>query len=171
MKKTFIFSILVATLAFAGVAYAASVNNFFDRTTPGTKDNVLNLNGTVEVEDVRVAAKATFVVGTEATNAITVAVTFKDGNDVAVAAPVATVCYLANDAAGLDVHATAGTSANDNGTDGDVKDLVSGLVALVVSEATGELDFKVTSTGTPTYYLACRMPQGTLSVSGAITFA
>ena len=113
---------------------------------------------------------AAFTVGTEATNVITVAVQLKrqDLRDLAVRGHVD--WYLSGDATG-DTLATAASGGVAAGTDGVVASTITGRAGFAISEADGDIDFAITDTGTPTMYLAIRLPDGSLTVSGAITFA
>lgn len=117
-----------------------------------------------------VANNASFVIGAEAANAITVAIQLKDGlKDVA--QRVALTAYLSADANGDSLTSLA-TPTFAAGTDGVVATLVSGKVVQLVSEADGDIDLVITyTTGAGTVYLVLIMPDGSLKVSNAITFA
>lgn len=164
--------VAAAVLIFSGIAYAASVNNYFSRTTPGTKDNVLTLNGTVKVEDVTLPVAASFVVGTEASNNIDVQVTFKDGAGTAIAVPFQTYCWISEDSAGAAYATTAGTSAFSAVTNGSVESVTSGKSANVISSAAGLLGVRLTQTSgsVPDEYLCCTSGVGVPLCSGAVDF-
>jgi len=123
-----------------------------------------NLDGIVD------ASQTGFTVGTEAANAITVAVQLNDANGDAIASKKGVSFYLASDSAGDVADTTGAQTSITPGTDGMVTspDKISGLA---VSEADGDIDIKVTDTGTPTFYLVVLDGQGNRGVSGAITFA
>lgn len=113
---------------------------------------------------------ASFVIGTETANTITVNVQLKDadGNDLATRAAVG--FYLSSDANG-DTVATAATSLVA-GTDGNMQEFISNSAGRLVSEADGDIDVVVgDASGVATYYLILVLPNGLLKASGAITFA
>jgi hypothetical protein len=119
--------------------------------------------------DLKVSAK--FTIGTEAANAINVAVQLvdrKNGNEIG--ERVSLGWYLAGDANGDSV-ASATTGGIAIGTDGLLLEWTANVSGLVVSESDGDIDVTITDTGTPTVYLALVMPDGKVEVSGAITFA
>lgn len=119
--------------------------------------------------DLKVAAK--FTIGTEAANAINVAVQLYDrnnGNEIT--ERVALNWYLASNATG-DAIASAPTGGIAIGTDGLLLEWTSNISGLVVSEADGDIDVTLTDTGTPTFYLVLVAPDGKLYPSAAITFA
>lgn len=66
---------------------------------------------------------------------------------------------------GGDVTTAAFVDATETAVNGSVKAFD------LVSEADGDIDVLITDAGTPTFYLAVVLPNGTLNVSGAITFA
>lgn len=120
--------------------------------------------------NVGIANNAGFTIGAEAANAITVNIQLKDGlKDVA--QRVALTAYLSADANGDSITSLA-TPTFAAGTDGVVSTLVSGKVVFLVSEADGDIDLVITyTTGAGTVYLVLVMPDGSLKVSSAITFA
>lgn len=113
---------------------------------------------------------ATFSIGVEGSDIITVSVQLKDQYlaDLAVRGKVD--WYLSADANG-DTVATAASGGVAAGTDGVVASTITGKAGFAVSEADGDIDFAITDTGTPTMYLVIVLPSGKLVVSGAITFA
>jgi len=120
-------------------------------------------------------ASAVFTVGAEAGEAITVSVQFKDGAGVDMASAVGCIGYLSADAAGQSAASSANLSVAA-GTDGFVQELVDSATQnnyLCTSEADGDLDVVVTdaSGGALTNYLVLVLPNGSLAISGAITFA
>lgn len=114
---------------------------------------------------------AVFTVGTEATNVINVAIQLNDQEGKALSEVTALDFYLADDAAGLTPSSTAPTGGIAIGTDGALIESVANLSGTMVSEADGDIDIDITDTGTPTFYLVVRLPQGGLAISDAITFA
>lgn len=134
----------------------------------GPKPRVANKNN--PYSQVKVGG-ASFTVGAEVSNAITVNIQLKDGDgvDLAVRGHVGR-WYLSDDANG-DTIATAITSVAA-GTDGVVKSSTTGQEGWATSEADGDLDMVFTlSSGAKTVYLVLIMPDGTLVISTAITFA
>lgn len=112
---------------------------------------------------------ATFTVGAEATNVITVSAQLKDGDGNNLTVRACVDWYLATAATGA-AFATAVTGGVAAGTNGAVKQVVTGIAGIATCNASGQIDFAITDTGTPTVYLIIRMPDGTLKASGAITF-
>lgn len=113
---------------------------------------------------------ATFTVGTEATNAINVAIQIKDGNGKDATVRHTLNWYLSSDANG-DALATAPDGGIAIGTDGLLIESVANLSGLVTSEADGDIDVTLTESGTGTWYFVLVMPNATRKISGAITFA
>lgn len=113
----------------------------------------------------------TFTIGSEAGNAINVAVQLTDsaGADLAVRGSV--FAYLTTDANGDAIAGTAPSGGVAIGTDGLLIPLVAGKAFQLVSEADGDIDITITEAGTATWRLVLVMPDGRLAVSGAITFA
>lgn len=117
-----------------------------------------------------VANNASFTIGAEATNAITVAVRLRDGNK-NIDQRATVQCYLSSDING-DVLTALATPTFTAGTNGSVATLIAGRMAVLISEANGTVDLIITyTTGAGTVYLVLIMPDGTLKVSSAITFA
>lgn len=118
-----------------------------------------------------VVAGAGFVIGAESSNIINVGIQLRDANANDLAQRAAVRAYLSEDANGDSVVGTAPTTVAI-GTDGVAIPLVTGKCFELVSEADGDIDLNITlSSGAATYYLALVMPDGSLVVSGAITFA
>ena len=119
---------------------------------------------------VGVANNASFTIGAETANAITVNIQFKDKlKDVA--ERVSVTAYLSDDANGDSVAGTAPTSVAA-GTDGVYIPIVAGKCFQLISEADGDMDLVVTlSSGADTWYLILIMPDGSLVASEALTFA
>jgi hypothetical protein len=113
---------------------------------------------------------ATFAVGTEAANAINVAIQLKDASGVDLARRCALPWYLSGDANG-DAIASAPGSGIAIGTDGLLLEWTANVSGLVISEADGDIDVTLSESSTGTWYLVLVLPGGNLAVSGAITFA
>lgn len=120
---------------------------------------------------VNVVASASFTVGAEAANAITVTVQLKkyDGSNLDFAA--ALNWYLATNSSGLTPATSAPNGGTAAGASGKIIESVAELSGLAVSTAAGVLTFVITDSTTPTFYLVLVLPGGKLAVSGAITFA
>lgn len=114
---------------------------------------------------------ASFTIGAESSNTITVNIQLKDrenGNELSERASVG--FYLSSDANG-DSITTAATSLAA-GTDGLMQEWISNSAGRLVSEADGDIDVVIgDASGVATYYLVLIMPDGKLYVSDAITFA
>lgn len=114
---------------------------------------------------------ASFTVGTEATNAINVAVQLVDGTGVNVAVRKALPWYLSSAANGGTRLGTAPNGGTAIGANGSLIESIAELSGLMIFNASGQADINITDSGTPTMYLVVVMPNGSLAVSGAITFA
>ena len=120
-------------------------------------------------------SSATFSIAAEAGEAIVVSIQLQDaaGSDMATASCV--FAYLSADSAGQTAASSTGLTIT-SGTDGLTQVLVDSNTQnnlLLTSEADGDIDVTITdaSTGTTTNYLNVIMPNGSISTSGAITFA
>ena len=131
---------------------------------------VTNFPNGISVAGNTMVGAASFVVGTEATNVINVAVQLQDGDGNDLTSRAAVFAYLSSDANG-DALATAPTGGVAIGTDGLAVETLSEQAFWLVSEADGDIDIDITDTGTPTMYLVVVLPTGVLAISGAITFA
>lgn len=116
---------------------------------------------------------ASFTIGAEASNAITVNVQLKQdkaGTDVDARKTV--FAYLSDDANGDSIVATAPDGGWAIGTDGLLIPVVASKAAFLTSESDGDIDVVIThAAGAKTLYLVLVMPNGRLVPSGAITFA
>lgn len=114
---------------------------------------------------------ASFTIGTESADAITVSIQLKDaaGADLAVRGSV--FAYLSDDANGDSITGTAPSGGVAVGTDGLAIPVVAGKAWQLVSEADGDIDLVITEAGADTWRLVLVVPDGRLAVSGAITFA
>lgn len=114
---------------------------------------------------------ATFTIGSEAANAINVAVQLTDANGDALDERCSVFAYLSDDANGDSV---AGTAPDGNvaiGTDGLLIPVVANKAFHLVSESDGDIDLDIGESSADTWYLVIVLPDGTLVVSDAITFA
>lgn len=115
--------------------------------------------------------RATFTVGAEATNAITVSIQLKDELNQNIGARVNIRAFLSNDVNGDSFCTTAPTTATAAGANGALTEL-SGKEFSCTSEADGTLTIVITDSGTPTFYLILVMPDGSLfPCTSPITFA
>lgn len=117
------------------------------------------------------ANRASFTIGTENTNAINIAVQLQDANANNAYEHVSLFCYLSDDANGNSIATSAPTGGVVIGTNGLAIPVVTNKAFQVTSESDGSFDLTITDSGTPTFYLVLVMPDGSLVVSGAITFA
>ena len=113
---------------------------------------------------------ATFTIGAESGNVIKVTATLKrDGQAIDYRAGV--MGYLSTDADGDNLAASAPTGGFAVAAKGVAIEVVADKSALFITDANGQFDINITDTGTPTFYLVLVLPDGSLVVSGAITFA
>lgn len=113
---------------------------------------------------------AKFTVGTEAGDAINVAVQLVDrqnGNEIA--ERIGLAWYLSADANG-DAIASAPSGGTAIGTDGLLMEWTANVSGWVISESDGDIDITLTETGDGYFYLVLVMPDGKLQVSGIIDF-
>lgn len=129
----------------------------------------LGVDGEITADDFN-SMSVTFTVGTEATNAINVAMQFKDGNGADLAERKAVNWWLASNAAG-DAIAAAPSSGIAIGTDGTLIESVNNVSGILITEADGDADVTLTDNTTGTWYFVVQLPNGSLAVSDAITFA
>jgi len=117
------------------------------------------------------AYDATITVTEKDTDEWYVSVQLKDyeGNNLTVPANV--TCYLSSDSSGLNHNAATVTTETAITTNGSLVTSVTGILYNIVSEASGLFDCTITDTGEDVYYWVVVLPNGRLSVSGAITFA
>jgi hypothetical protein len=115
--------------------------------------------------------QASFTVGAEAANVITVNIQLKDenGNDIAV--PSGVIICLFADAAGAALNSTNYTTVAA-GTDGWAVELVADKVLIAGSESDGDIDIAITlSSGGATSYVGVLLADGSWAISGAVTHA
>lgn len=127
-------------------------------------------DGTLAVGEIYNAAVA-FTIGAEAANAITVSMVFKNGAGQTQQVPKAGLWYLADNATGLTPSTSPPQTSIVAGSNGKMTKWTTNLSGFFVTTAAGLLDAVITDTGTPTFYLVIVLPNGSLAVSGAITFA
>ena len=115
----------------------------------------------------------TYVIGAEASDVINVGIQLVDAAGTNVAELVAVNAYLSDDVTGIAISAAAPDVDAVIGTDGAFLVVhTADLAWLVQSEADGHIDIDINdTTGTPTWYMVVVLPNGTLAVSAAITFA
>jgi hypothetical protein len=111
-----------------------------------------------------------FTINAENTDTITVNVQARNANREDCAQAVAGRLYLADDSVGLDQVGTAASGGIAVGTDGAFQSLVTGKAGFFTTEADGDLDVAISHSGAKTLYLVMVNPDGSLSVSTAITF-
>lgn len=116
-------------------------------------------------------ASVTFTIGTEAANAINVAMQFNDYSGSPLAVRSSVFVYLSDDANGDSVAGTAPDGGVAVGTDGLAIPLVAAKAFQCTSESDGDLDLTITESGVDTWYVVVVLPSGELTVSGAVTFA
>jgi hypothetical protein len=167
----------------------ATVTNYEERLSTALEGLVLAVGGTLpsresvsseqqyrlalaEAASDGAVSGATFTIGTEAANAINVAIQLTDGNSNNLAHAATCYVYLAADTAGQTIGSGVGTPAGlAIGTDGLYQQVTQHIAGFVTCEADGDIDLTITNTGTGTQYLVVVLPSGKLAVSGAITFA
>lgn len=118
-------------------------------------------------------SNVTYTIGAEATNAITVAVQL-NGPDPAQSLPGVGVVemWLSDVSTGIGLNGTAPSGGVAAGTDGAVLTAyTAGKHWSAQSEVDGDIDIVLTETSVDTWYLATKLPNGTIKVSDAITFA
>lgn len=115
-------------------------------------------------------SQATYAIEAEGNNLITVTVQLQDvdGDDMTV--PSSLNFYLADDAAGLTIASAPDTSLAIV-TDGSLIEWTANASGLAISEVDGDIDLALGDSGSGTWYLVFVMPDGSLSISGAITFS
>ena len=113
---------------------------------------------------------ATITVGAEGSNAINVAIQLLDQNLRDLAQRGTVGFYLSDDANGDSITATAPSSGIAIGTDGLMREYITDKAGRLTSESDGDIDITLTEASTGTWYLVLEMPDGSLKVSGAITF-
>jgi hypothetical protein len=122
------------------------------------------------VTEVGKVGGATFTVGAETSNAITINVQVRNQWNRPQNVRTGVEWIIFGDANG-DSLATALTGVAA-GTDGWCRELVTGLTGIAGTEADGDLDLVLTkSSGAATVYLGIKLSDGTWAISGPATFA
>ena len=118
------------------------------------------------------AQNATFTVGGETSNTITIAVQINDGasSPAAIAKRQGLFWYLSSDSTG-DTLATAPTGGIAAGTDGTLIETLDNQAGYVITEADGDADFVLTDSGTNDFYLNIVMPNGDIKTSAVASFS
>lgn len=117
-------------------------------------------------------ADASFSIGAEAADVITVAIQIKDAHGNDLAAKYCVHVFLSDNADGDGVVGTEASGGIAAGTDGAILiSEVAGKIALAQCEADGDLDIAITHSGAKTCYLGVILPNGKTVMSSAITFA
>lgn len=113
-----------------------------------------------------------FTIGTKSTNTINVSVQLKDPRLRAVPGPLIANVYVSDAITGLGITATILTSPIVIGTKGTLLATpTSAKMVTVLSDVNGAFDLNLIQTASPqVYYLCVAMPDGSIAVSGAITF-
>lgn len=114
---------------------------------------------------------ATFSIGVEAANIKIVSIQLKDQGYTDLRTRGSVMAYLSDDANGDSIAATAPSGTVGAGTDGLAVALVAKKYFALTSEADGDIDLSIEEASAATWYLVLKMPDGSLVVSGAITFA
>jgi len=113
----------------------------------------------------------TFTIGTEAANVVNVAAQLTGGGDDMASIGVYQA-YLSDAATGIGISATAPATSVAIGTDGEIIVTHTAKLAWTLqTEVDGAIDLDITDTTTATWYLVIVMPDGSMAVSGAITFS
>jgi hypothetical protein len=113
-----------------------------------------------------------FTVGAESANVITVSVQFLDANNNNLAQRVWAPFYLSDNSDGSTITATAPNSGIAAGASGGlVIENIADKAGVLVSTTAGLSKVAFSESGTPTWYLVVCLPDGTIAVSPAITFA
>lgn len=113
--------------------------------------------------------RAEFTIGTETNDAINVTVQLYTG-PIELYAPGSVTAYLSDNADGSSLAASAPSGGWVIGTDGLQIPIVTNKAAIYVSEDDGVFDVTITESSAKTFYMAIILPDGSLTVSDAITF-
>jgi hypothetical protein len=114
---------------------------------------------------------AAITVGVEAGNVINVAVRLQTARRKNIAVRGIVTCYLSDVNTGAGITATAPGTSVAIGTNGVIiEEFVTKKKWQIVTDAQGRFDLNIAESGTPTWYLVMVMPDGSIQVSGAITF-
>lgn len=109
-------------------------------------------------------SSVTTTVGTEAANAINVAIQLKGPNgDVSRSGGV--FAYLSDNADGSTIAVSAPSGGWAIGTDGLLIPVVANKAAYLISEADGDIDVTITEVTDKTFYLVIVLPDGSLNIT------
>lgn len=111
-----------------------------------------------------------FTVGVEAGNAINVALQLLGADGYDLEAPGSVFVYLADDALGQAIAASAPSGGWAIGTDGLLIPVVANKAAHFVSEADGDIDITITESTAKDFWVCVILPSGEL-VTQKVTFA
>lgn len=112
-----------------------------------------------------------FTVGAEATNTIVVSLKVLDGNGQPTTVRKALNWYLSDHANGSSLAASAPSGTVAAGTNGLLIQTIAKKAGLVVCTPGGDMDVSIGEAGASTWYLVVVLPNGSLAISPAITFA
>lgn len=101
----------------------------------------------------------------------TVAIQLRDANGSDLTVRGSVFAYLSDDTNGDSIAATAPDGGVAIGSDGLLIPVVADKAFHLVSEADGDIDLAITESGTATWYLIVRLPNGRLIASAAIAFS
>lgn len=123
--------------------------------------------------DLSVLATCTWTVGAEAGNAIVVTGQLKKSNSAVLGQRVALRTWLSdvNTGAGVCAVAPSGAVAISGGFGAILVSPTAKLINDLVTDATGKFALTITEAGVKTLYVCALLPDGSISVSGAVTFA
>ena len=113
---------------------------------------------------------ATITVGADAGTTITVTIQLNDASGNEIAARAALWAYFSDDANGDSIAGTGPTSIAI-AADGVWQEVITDKAGWLVSEADGDISLTITEAGADVWYLVLVMPDGSLVVSDALTFA
>lgn len=115
---------------------------------------------------------ASITIGAEGGNVINVAVRLQDNRRKNITSRVFVNAYLADANTGLPLSVTAPNGTVAIGTNGTIiEEMVTKKKWHILTDASGRFDLNIGDSGTPTFYLVIVMPDGSVQVSNAITFA
>lgn len=114
--------------------------------------------------DSRLVGYATVTVGTEVTNAINVAIQLKGPNYKNLAVGSVVQAYLADDALGVVLAASAPSGGWAVGTNGLLLPVTANKHAFFSTNALGQFDVTITETTVKTFYLVLVLPDGSKQI-------
>lgn len=161
-----------ATLASSGALTVTGVGGTA-LTATGTEINKL-AGATVTTAEINLldnqVAGAVQVVGAQGGDIINVAIQLNDAAGTAMANRNTLFAYLSNDANGDSIVPTAHSTSPAIGTDGLLMPVITDKAFYLTSEADGDIDINFEEAGAlGPYYLVIVLPNGSRSISAAIT--